>query len=147
MSDRGVWRGRHHLPSVSPPSHATLLSLVTLQEYHTWRKREGVRCRIFLTIPLPGAPELHTTWSNFYCSSLAPRYFIIIIIQYGLQYKQYSADLIILTTSLSPNMYYTITVVRAINVELVLDLVINVKYYSLNVGNNPNPNMNKKIRW
>ena len=44
-------------------------------------------------------------------------------------------------------MYYTITVVRAINVELVLDLVINVKYYSLNVGNNPNPNMNKKIRW
>ena len=70
MSDSGVWRGRQHLPGMSPPGHAALLSLVTLQEYHTWN-RERVRGIIFLTILLPRAPELHTTWSNFYCASLA----------------------------------------------------------------------------
>ena len=84
MSDSGVCRGRQHLPGVSPTGHATLLSLVTLQEYHTWN-RERVRCIIFLTILLPGAPELHKTWSNFYRASLAE---LSVIALYLLLHKQ-----------------------------------------------------------
>ena len=48
-------------------------------------QRERVRCIIFLTILLPGAPELHKTWSNFYRASLAE---LSVIALYLLLHKQ-----------------------------------------------------------